>query len=610
MEVADLDYSVLVDFYEKIEATSSRLAMTDLLVALFKRTPPEVIDKLVYLTRGALGPDYAAPELGVAEKLALRAVAQALGLGVKEVEAVYKQLGDVGSAAEELMRKKKPASILDFFGGAELSQSGKPLTVGEVYEALLKIAKASGPGAQDTKITTLVSLLKRAQPKEAKYLLRMVTGKLRLGVADMTILDALAAAFAGSRSARPAIERAYNVHPDLGYIAKVLAEQGLEGVKGVRVTVGVPVKPMLAERLSDPSEILAKLGGSCLAEYKYDGERVQAHKKGGEAVLFSRRLENITSHYPDVVEMIGMHVKADEAILEGEIVAINPDTGEMLPFQELMHRRRKYEVEEAMEKYPAAVFLFDLLYVDGESLLDAPLPERRKRLEEVVEEGERFKLARSQLVKSPEELMRFFEEAVVEGCEGVMCKSIAQDSIYQMGARGWLWVKFKRDYRYEMTDTVDLVVVGAFHGRGKRAGTYGALLMAAYSPEEDVFKTVCKVGSGFTDEDLAQLPKLLEPYRIDHKHPRVVSKMEADVWFIPAVVLEIIGAEITLSPLHTCALGKMKPEAGLAIRFPRFTGRYRFDKKPEDATTEEELIEMYKMQKKVAAPKTPAGETA
>jgi DNA ligase-1 len=216
VEVADLDYSLLVGFYEKIEATSSRLAMTDLLVALFKGTPPEVIDKLVYLTRGTLGPDYAAPELGVAEKLALRAVVQALGLGVKEVEAAYKQLGDVGSAAEELMRKKKPTSILDFFGEAELSQSGKPLTVGEVYEALLKIAKAAGPGAQDTKITTLVSLLKRAQPKEAKYLLRMVTGKLRLGVADMTILDALAAAFAGSRSVRPAIERAYNVHPDLG----------------------------------------------------------------------------------------------------------------------------------------------------------------------------------------------------------------------------------------------------------------------------------------------------------------------------------------------------------------------------------------------------------
>ncbi|RLE98362.1 MAG: ATP-dependent DNA ligase, partial [Thermoprotei archaeon] len=566
--------------------------------ALLKRPPVEIRDKVIYLTKGTLGPDYAALELGVAEKLALRAVAQALGLSVREVEGVYKKLGDVGSAAEALMGRVRPASILDFLGGAEAGVS-RPLTVSRVFDALVKIARASGPGAQDVKISTLVALLKDAKPREAKYLLRTVTGRLRLGVADMTILDALTIAFTGSKSARPVVERAYNVHPDLGYIAKVLAREGLEGIKRIKVTVGIPVKPMLAERLGDPREILEKLGGVCLAEYKYDGERVQAHKRGGDVVLYSRRLEDITSHYPDVVEMVRSHVRAEDAILEGEIVAINPDTGEMLPFQELMHRRRKYEIEEAMEKYPVSVFLFDLLYVDGESLIDKPLPERRRRLEEVVEETDRFRLAKSKLVKTPEELMEFFEEAIAEGCEGVMCKSIRSDAIYQMGARGWLWVKLKRDYRYEMTDTVDLVVVGAFYGRGKRAGTYGALLMAAYSPEEDVFKTVCKVGSGFSDEDLAKLPQMLEPYRIDHKHPRVVSKMEADVWFVPAVVLEIIGAEITLSPMHTCALGKIRPGAGLAIRFPRFTGRYRFDKSPEQATTEQELIEMYKRQKKV-----------
>ncbi|MEM1667067.1 MAG: ATP-dependent DNA ligase [Thermofilaceae archaeon] len=607
--MADLEFSTLVEFYERIEATSSRLAMTDLLVSLFKKTPPEVIDKLVYLTRGVLGPDYEAPELGVAEKLAIRAVALALGVSLKEVEAAYKRLGDLGLAAEELMKRGKPSSILDFFGVGEEIQA-KALTVGRVYDSLLKIARASGPGAQDTKIATLAALLKSANPKEARYLLRMVTGKLRLGVADMTILDALALAFTGSRAARAAVERAYNVHPDLGYIAKRLAERGPEGLKDVRIRVGIPVKPMLAERLSDPAEIIAKLGGSCLVEYKYDGERVQAHKEREEVKLFSRRLENITSHYPDVVDLVRRYVRAREAILEGEIVALNPDTGEMLPFQELMHRRRKYDIEEAMEKYPVAVYLFDLLYVDGESLIDTPLAERRRRLAEVIEESERFRLAKSSIVKEPEELMRFFEEAVAEGCEGIMCKSLGGESIYQMGARGWLWIKFKRDYRYEMTDTVDLVVVGAFYGRGKRAGTYGALLMAAYSPEEDVFKTVCKVGSGFSDEDLLQLPKILEPYRIDHKHPRVVSKMEADVWFTPAVVLEIVGAEITLSPMHTCALGRVKPDAGLAIRFPRFTGRYRFDKSPEDATTEEELVEMYKRQKKVALPKAPPSEAA
>ena len=594
----DLEYSVLADVYEKIEATTGRIAMTEYLVALFKKTPPEVVDKVVYLTQGKLYPDYVGIELGIAEKLAMRALALALGTGVGEIEREYKRAGDIGLVAEKLMSTRKPTTILDFFGG-EIST--KKLTVSTVYEKLDRIARATGEGSQDLKISLLASLLKDASPKEAKYILRTVTGRLRLGIADMTILDALAIAYTGSKAAREVIEKAYNIHPDLGYIAKILATEGLEGVKKIRIQVGIPIQPMLAERLSSPAEILEKLGGKCIAEYKYDGERVQAHKAGDGVVLFSRRLENITHHYPDVVEMVRAHVRAEEAILEGEIVAVNPETGEMLPFQELMHRRRKYEVEKAMEMYPVNVFLFDLLYVDGESMLERPYPERRKRLEEVVEQAEYFKLSHAKYVEDPRELEKFFEQAISEGCEGIMCKSVLSDSVYQMGARGWLWIKYKRDYRYEMTDTVDLVVVGAFYGRGKRAGTYGALLMAAYNPDEDVFETVCKVGSGFTDEDLAKLPELLEPYEIPHRHPRVRSKMEADVWFVPAVVLEIIGAEITLSPLHTCALGKVKEEAGLAIRFPRFTGRYRFDKKPEQATTVSELIEMYRVQRKTSA---------
>ena len=594
----DLEYSVLADVYEKIEATTGRIAMTEYLVALFKKTPPEVVDKVVYLTQGKLYPDYVGIELGIAEKLAMRALALALGTGVGEIEREYKRAGDIGLVAEKLMSTRKPTTILDFFGG-EIST--KKLTVSTVYEKLDRIARATGEGSQDLKISLLASLLKDASPKEAKYILRTVTGRLRLGIADMTILDALAIAYTGSKAAREVIEKAYNIHPDLGYIAKILATEGLEGVKKIRIQVGIPIQPMLAERLSSPAEILEKLGGKCIAEYKYDGERVQAHKAGDGVVLFSRRLENITHHYPDVVEMVRAHVRAEEAILEGEIVAVNPETGEMLPFQELMHRRRKYEVEKAMEMYPVNVFLFDLLYVDGESMLEKPYPERRKRLEEVVEQTEYFKLSHAKYVEDPRELEKFFEQAISEGCEGIMCKSVLSDSVYQMGARGWLWIKYKRDYRYEMTDTVDLVVVGAFYGRGKRAGTYGALLMAAYNPDEDVFETVCKVGSGFTDEDLAKLPELLEPYEIPHRHPRVRSKMEADVWFVPAVVLEIIGAEITLSPLHTCALGKVKEEAGLAIRFPRFTGRYRFDKKPEQATTVSELIEMYRVQRKTSA---------
>ncbi|MGB9709283.1 ATP-dependent DNA ligase [Infirmifilum uzonense] len=596
MEQNDLPYGVLVDFYEKIEATTSRLAMTDYLVALFKKTPTSVLDKVIYLTQGQLRPDYEGVELGVAEKLTLRAISKASGVSLKSVEELYKKTGDPGLVAEELLSKpRQSAGLLGYIG----EETGKrELMVSHVYNSLMKIALASGEGSQDTKINTLASLLSDASPKEAKYIVRTVTGKLRLGIADMTILDALAVAFTGTKSARDVLERAYTRRPDLGFIARTLAEKGLEAVRSIRIEVGVPILPMLAERLSDPGEILEKLGGSCLAEFKYDGERVQAHRKGDKVWLFSRRLENITSHYPDVVNFM-LTLKADEFIVEGEIVAYNPDTGDMLPFQELMHRRRKYDVKKAMEEYPVRVYLFDIVYLNGEELIEKPLPERRKILESITPpRDENILLSQAKLVDNVKDLMLFFEEAISEGCEGVMCKSTGNQSIYQMGARGWLWIKFKRDYRMEMTDTVDLVVVGAFHGRGKRAGTYGALLMAAYDPNSDTFKTVCKVGSGFTDEDLANLPKLLEPYKIPHRHPRVVSKLEADVWFVPAVVLEIIGAEITLSPLHTCALGKIEPDSGLAVRFPRFTGRYRFDKKPEQATTESELIEMYKSQRK------------
>ena len=594
----DLEYSFLADTYEKIEKITSRIAMTEYLVNLFSKTPSEIIDKVVYLTQGKLHPDYVGIELGIAEKLAMRALAIAVGVSISTIEAEYKKLGDIGLTAEKMLTKYKPISITHFFDTATASRK---LTVSEVYEKLDRIAKAAGEGSQDLKISLLASLLKDASPKEAKYLLRTVTGRLRLGIADMTILDALAIAFTGSKVARDIIERAYNIHPDLGHIAKVLATEGLEGVKKIRIKVGIPIQPMLAERLSDPKEILGKLGGKCIAEYKYDGERIQAHKGINKVTLFSRRLENITHHYPDVVEMVRRYIKAKEAIVEGECVAVNPDTGEMLPFQELMHRRRKYGVEKAMEMYPVHLYLFDLLFCDGIEYISKPYPERREKLKKIVEETDDISLSQAIIVDNPEDLTRFFEQAITDGCEGIMCKSIASDSIYQMGARGWLWIKYKRDYRYEMSDTVDLVVVGAFHGRGKRAGTYGALLMAAYNHEKDVFETVCKVGSGFTDEDLEKLPEMLKPYIIPHRHARVVSKIEADVWFVPAIVLEIIGAEITLSPLHTCAFGKIREDAGLAIRFPRFTGRFRFDKEPEQATTVKELIEMYKTQRKTAS---------
>jgi DNA ligase-1 len=586
-----LRYAVIAEAYEKIESTTKRLEMTDLLVDLLKNTPKEIIDKVVYLTQGKIYPDFISLEIGVAEKLAIKALARASGRKESEIEDDLKKSGDIGETAEKFIASKRQVTFFQ-----------RPLTVQKVYETLDKMARSSGSGAVDLKISYLAGLLAGATPKEAKYIMRTVTGNLRLGIADMTVLDALAIAYGGGKEARELVERAYNISSDLGRVAKVVVEKGLKGIKKFEVLVGEPIRPMLAERLSTPEEILEKLGGKCIAEYKYDGERIQAHKNGDEVVLFSRRLENISDQYPDAIELIKRYVKAKNAILEAECVAMILETGEMRPFQELMHRRRKYGIKEAMEEYPVSLFMFDALYADGEDLTLKPYPLRRKVLEKIVEESDRVKIAKHIITGNPKELERFFLEAVEEGCEGLVCKSVAEDSIYQAGARGWLWIKYKRDYKSEMTDTVDLVVIGAFHGRGKRAGAYGALLLAAYNPDADTFETVTKCGTGFTDEDLAKLPKMMQKYVIAHKHPRVQSMIEADVWFEPVVVLEILGAEITLSPIHTCAMDAIRKGSGLAIRFPRFTGNYRMDKSAEDATTISEIIEMYKSQlKKLSA---------
>ena len=583
-----MDYAIIADAYDKIEATTKRLEMTDLLVDLLKKTPKSIISKVVYLTQGKVYPDFIGVEIGVAEKLAIKALAKASGRTDSMLFELLTKIGDIGKVAEEVLGNKKQTTF------------GIPKSLGalEVYEALDKMANKTGSGAVGSKMALLAGLLSYASPKEAKYIMRTVTGKLRLGIADMTVLDALAIAYGGGKESRELIERAYNISSDLGKVAKVVAEEGLAGIEKFRVVVFKPIRPMLAERLSTPEEIMEKLGGKCVVEYKYDGERVQAHKKGNEVALYSRRMECISEQYPDAVDLIRSKVDAKEAIIEAECVAVDAETGELLPFQELMHRRRKYGVKEAMEQYPVSLFMFDALYLDGKDLTLEAYPYRRRALEKVIMKNNRVRVAKQIKTGSVKQLEKFFEEAIEDGCEGIICKSIRADSIYQAGARGWMWIKYKRDYKSEMTDTVDLVVVGAFHGRGKRTGTYGALLLATYNHEADVFETITKLGTGFTDEDLKKLPRLLRKHVLPRRPSRVMSTLEADVWFDPKIVLEVRGAEVTLSPIHVCALDSIRNGSGLAIRFPRFTGKYRTDKTAEDATTSNEVVEMYRNQLK------------
>ncbi len=579
--------------YERIEATTGRLEMIDYLKKLFLETPPDVLDKVVYLTLGSIAPAYEGIELGVGEKLLLKALSMATGISQDKLEKKYPEIGDIGKLAEWSVENKVAQSFFQ-----------EDLTVNNVFDTLLKVSQATGDKAQDMKIRLLAGLFSDSKPLEARYIARIVTERLRLGVRDMTILDALAEAFLKGRAFRDQLERKYNIFPDIGKIAKIVAAKGFEGLDEIKITLGIPVRPMLAQRLRSAQEIMDKIGPRIFAEFKYDGERMQIHVwKDGSVKIFSRRLENITEPYPDVREFAARAAKGHEVIFDGETVAVNPDTGEILPFQELMHRRRKYGVEEAMASYPTVTYVFDILYLDGREMLDDPLEDRRthllKLLREEGGENEKVRVVEYEVIEgNVNELERFFEYAVERGTEGLVVKD--PRSQYQAGTRGWSWIKLKRSYISKMIEPVDLVVVGAFWGKGKRAGTYGALLMAAYSPEEDAFKTVCKMGSGFTDEELASLPELLGPYKIEHKHPSVVSNLEADVWFVPQKVAQVLGDEITLSPTHTCGWGRIKEDAGLAIRFPRFMG-WREDKGPQDATSEEEIVEMYKEQLKTVS---------
>lgn len=575
-------FARVVEVYEKIEATTKRLEMTELLVGLLRETPAEDLDKVVYLTQGRIHPDYAGIELGLADKMVIRVLAHATGLDEARIEKLWKEKGDLGLVAEDVIAARRQQPL-----------ASTPLRVAKIYSNLDAIARETGEGSQERKIRLLSELLSNATPREAKYIVRMVIGKMRLGVADMTIVDALAATFA-TKADRDRVERAYNVSSDLGEVARVLAAKGLAGLDSIHLKLFRPIRAMLAERLETLDEIIERLG-RCVLEYKYDGLRVQAHVSSQKIQLFSRHLENITQQFPEIVDGLRAAIKDRDAIIEGEAVPVDANTGEFLPFQEVSRRRgRKTDVERVAKEFPVTLFAFDCLLRDDEDLTPQPFERRRQTLGSVLRPNEEIRLSTMRITDNVKEAETFFDEALQSGCEGLMAKALK--STYDAGARGYQWIKFKKEYSAEMSDTIDLVVVGAFAGRGKRAGAYGALLMAAYDEKADIFCTTCKLGTGFDDETLRQFPEKLKPAMRERRPARVDSRLEAEVWFDPEVVLEVRGAELTVSPVHTAASDAIRPGAGLAIRFPRFTGRWRDDKKPEDATTVNELLTMYRQQ--------------
>jgi len=574
-----VEYLIVAEAYRDLEEVSGRLALIERLAALVEQTPDPLLPVVCYLCQGLIAPEFAGIDLGLAEKMAIRALAAATSGEAVQVAARVREAGDLGQAAEQLLAGEDREPVL---------------TVSEVVATLFDIARAEGTGSQGRKLELMAGLLGQATPLEARYLLRLVTGNLRLGIGTPTILDALARVHAGGKADRPVLERAYNICCDLGKVAATLVAGGLGAVAELKVEPGNPVRSMLAQRLAEAPEILAKLGGECSAEYKYDGVRVQAHRTAdGHIELFTRRLESIGDQFPDVVEMLAAGLGPREAICEGEVVAYDAEAGELRPFGEVMLRRRKHGIDQAVKDVPVGMFCFDLLYADGEDLTRLPYPERRARLAQAITLSPRLRMTDAATVSDADVLEARFAQALTDGCEGLMCKSIGPDSGYKAGARGWQWIKLKRDYRSELSDTTDLVVVGAFAGRGRRTGVYGAVLLAAYDADADVFRAVTKCGAGFTDADLASLPGKLKPFAAAARPARVDARQSPDVWFEPGLVIEVLSAELTLSPNYTAAWGQIEDDSGLAMRFPRFTGRWRDDKSAEDATTTRELVELF-----------------
>lgn len=573
-----IPFSKLTEIYEQLEVITSGNKMREILSNFFKKVPKQDIDKVAYLTLGKIDADFKHIELGLAEKMILRAIASVAEKDIDEIKSVFKKIGDIGSTAEKTVKTK-----------------GKRLTVEQVFNDLHKIAEESGTGSQERKISILANLLVHATPKEAKYVARIALGTLRLGTGAMTVLDSLAITFTGTKANKPKLEHAYNICSDVGLVAKTIAIKGLKGIEKIPVNVGVPIRMMLCQRIKSLKELKEKILGKLSIEEKYDGERIQVHKTKDKIVLFSRRLEDISDQFPDIINQINKNIKAKEFVIEGEAVAID-EKGNLLPFQVLMQRRRKYDIEKYVKKIPVCLFLFDLLYLNGKTYLHEPYLVRHKALEKILKKQTKYlQLGKTILSDKLDKIEDFFNKTVEHGGEGIIAKSTAKDSVYKAGTRGWIWIKWKREYAKELADTFDLVVVGAFKGRGRRAGTYGALLCAAYNKKVDQFETVCKLGSGFTDKQLAELPKKFKKHEISHKPARleVHKDIKPDIWFNPEVVVEVLGSELTRSPIHTCSVEKGK---GLALRFPRFV-HYRSEKSPEQATTSKEILQMYSKKK-------------
>jgi DNA ligase-1 len=565
-----MDYLTLAEAFERLEKTPSYLEKNSIIAELLRQTPPEEIERVVLLLLGRTTPAYVSQETGVGLAQLKKAVANASGYSLSEVEKLMREIGDLGEVARKLMEKKKQVTLFT-----------ERLTVKRVFEGIRRLPEITGEGSVDRKIIAISELLTSSRPLEAKFIVRTVLGDLRIGVAEGRLRDAIAAAF---KVDPEEVEHAYMLTTDYSLVARAAAEGGAKGLRQLGVMVGHPVSPMLAQRAEDIAEILERMKGKAAFEIKLDGIRIQAHKDGEKIYLFTRRMEDYTSMFPDLIPPLRQALKPRQVIVDGELVALDKKTGKPMPFQEVLKRRRKYGVEESAEAIPVEFNIFDVLLVDGKAMLDEPYVKRRETLEKIVEEVEgRVKLVEQRVLSDAEKIKEFSDYAIKIGHEGLVAKEL--NSTYRAGRREFLWLKLK-----PVLETLDLVVVGGLYGKGKRAGVFGSYVLAARDAETGKFKTVTKCGSGYTDEDLVELTKMFKKLQIREPHEDVEIEIDCDAYFKPEVVFETAYEEIQVSPAE-------KHTSGMGLRFPRFI-RVREDKRPEEATTVQEIEELFELQER------------
>jgi len=564
-----MDYSVLAETYEKLEKISSKLQKTEILADLLKKTPADELPKVVLLIMGRVFPIYSEHELGVANQLMMRAIAKASGFKFEDVEEKFKKTGDLGLTADECIRKRKQATLLR-----------KKLTVDHVFEGIQKLPFQTGSGSQEKKLAIISELLVSANPKEARYIVRTIIENLRVGAAEGIMRDAIVRAFLlkegtskeKKKEITEAVDYAWNIISDFGEIAKIAKEKGIEGLKKPRLHIGKPIQVMLAEKAENMEEVFKEFG-ELIVETKYDGMRAQIHKKGNEFWVYTRRLEDVTKQFPDLIELCKKGLKARECIVEGEVLGISSKTKLPLPFQVLSQRiHRKYEIKQMVKEIPIQINFFDILYADGKIFVDRPLTERRKVLEKIIMPiPGKFKLAEQLLTDDIKKAEKFYKAALDAKQEGVMLKVPNSQYIFGRHVGGWYKIK-------PLMETLDLVIVGATWGEGKRSKWLSSFVLACRHPETGKFLECGMMSTGLTDAEFENMTKILKPL--------IISEKGKDVVIRPKVVVEAGYQEIQKSPTYS---------SGFALRFPRLV-RIRQDRSADDADTIDRVSELFKSQ--------------